>query len=121
MNFVMMFKPQFADLVRHGAKLQTVRSIRKRMPRVGDHISLREWPYRSKQRVLREATVKEIIPIEIRRFGEVWLSGGRLSWTGEWDFSRADGFNTPKDMYEWFAFTYGLPFKGVVISWEALK
>jgi len=31
----------------------------------------------------------------------------------EWAFAKADGFNTPKDMFEWFAFT-----SGVCIYWE---
>lgn len=33
---VKMFKPEFAELVRNGKKLQTIRPTPKRMPEVGD-------------------------------------------------------------------------------------
>jgi len=41
-----------------------------------------------------------------------------LSLDEEWEFARADGFNTPKDMLEWFALEHGLPFTGVAIFWD---
>lgn len=71
----------------------------------------------SRQRVLREATIEKVIPIEIDTVGRIWLAGKKLRLKEEWNFAHADGFNTPKDMYEWFAFNHGLPFKGVVIYW----
>lgn len=60
MNYVRMFKPQFAPLVESGKKLQTVRPTPKRMPKPGDKISLREWtglPYRSNA-VITESSPK---------------------------------------------------------------
>lgn len=118
-NFVRLFKPQFAPLVMSGEKLQTIRPTPKRMPKPGDRISLRTWtgkPYRSKQRVLRESTISKVRMILI--LPGIELSGCPLTLEEEWDFARADGFNTPKDMYDWFAFEHGLPFRGVVIYWK---
>lgn len=118
--FVRLFKPQFAAMVRSGEKCQTMRPVPKRMPKAGDIISLREWtgkPYRSKQRILRESIVSEIEEIWISD-GGILLAGETLTVPQEWSFARADGFNTPKDMLEWFNVTHGLPFKGIVIKWQ---
>lgn len=70
-HFVRLFQPRFAALVESGAKCQTVRPVPKRMPRPGDTLSLRCWvgaPYRSKQRVLREAVVERVLPISIHDY-----------------------------------------------------
>lgn len=119
MNHVRMFKPQFAPLVLSGVKCQTVRPTPRRMPKVGDRISLREWkgkPYRSKQRLLRDAEITSVETVEIHHDRFV-IAGKEPTPVGEWEFAKADGFNTPKDMLEWFAFEHGLPFKGIVIRW----
>jgi hypothetical protein len=74
-----MFKPQFADLVEAGTKLQTVRPVPSRLPGPGDTISLRTWtgkPYRSKMRLLREARIKEVVSVEIQK--NCLYEGGRL-------------------------------------------
>jgi len=134
-NFVRMFKPRFAAAVEAGTKRQTVRPMPKRMPRRGDTISLRCWigaPYRSKQRVLREAKIErvaeiviaadEVLPIKIRpmqddRDERRYLN---LSYSPTPDdFARADGFADWTEMREWFAREHGLPFAGIVIFWDA--
>jgi hypothetical protein len=119
-----MFKPQFAGLVERGEKLQTVRPIPKRMPKTGDRISLRAWegkPYRSKQRVLREAVVTTAEPITIsektlERGLSCWIYGGGRS-LGMDHFAQADGFKDWRSLVEWFRKTHGLPFSGVLIRW----
>lgn len=117
---VRMFKPQFAQLVLSGEKCQTVRPTPKRMPKPGDRISLREWkgkPYRSKQRILRTSEITAVATVEIHH--DRFVIGGQVPTpTSEWEFAKADGFNTPKDMLDWFAFEHGLPFKGIVIKWQ---
>lgn len=124
LGHVRMFKPQFSPMVEAGTKCQTVRPTPKRMPKPGDKISLRMWtgkPYRSKQRVLREATVSEVLPIRIDTISII-LDGCLLSYERSyeriWEFAIADGFDTPQDMIEWFNVTHGLPFYGVVIKWH---
>jgi hypothetical protein len=127
-SFVRMFKPQFAGLVERGEKLQTVRPIPKRMPKTGDRISLRAWegkPYRSKQRVLREAVVATAEPITIsektlERGLSCWVYGGGRS-RGMDHFAQADGFKDWPALVEWFRETHGLPFSGVLIRWTNAK
>jgi hypothetical protein len=121
-SFVRMFKPQFAGLVERGEKLQTVRPTPKRMPKPGDKISLRCWtdkPYRSKQRVLRDAIITRVAPIEIGRDRMV-LDGGRLPPWKHDAFARADGFSDREEMEDWFRATHGLPFVGILISWQSV-
>lgn len=115
-----MFKPQFAGKVRTGSKLQTIRPVPKRMPKPGDKISLRAWsgkPYRSKQEVLREAIIEEILPVEITDDGPI-LDGIELWGLEIRLFAENDGFDTWEDMCEWFRTTHGLPFAGIFISWQ---
>lgn len=117
---VYLFKPQFAPLVESGAKLQTVRPTRKRMPKPGDRISLRMWtgkPYRSKQRVLGEAEIVEVSPVRITET-DLWLAGVRQTGNQNWTFALADGFPGIREMRNWFADNHGLPFGGIVIKWK---
>ncbi|WP_157837108.1 ASCH domain-containing protein [Geminisphaera colitermitum] len=123
-----MFKPRFAALVESGAKLQTVRPKPKRMPQAGDAISLRCWtglPYRSKQRVLREATISQVSEIVIAAEGispirvePLGTSGALNYWPSPDVFAHADGFADWPEMREWFATTHGLPFAGIIIFWD---
>jgi hypothetical protein len=93
-----MFKPQFAPLVESGAKLQTVRPIPNRMPKAGDRISLRMWtgkPYRSKQRVLREAAIVAVETFSLCDTGRellVYVNGYELHPEQINAFAVADGF-----------------------------
>jgi hypothetical protein len=121
-NFVRLFKPQFVPMVEAGTKCQTVRPWPKRVPHVGDSLSLRTWtgkPYRSKQRVLREAVVSNVRHIYITDTGWVWLDDMRIKLRSEFEsFARADGFENPEQMLAWFRLTHGLPFDGIVIYWQ---
>lgn len=119
-RFVRLFNPRFAPLVESGAKTQTVRPTPKRMPKPGDTISLRTWigkPYRSKQRVLREATVERVREILIDDY-VLRIDGSILHHLEEEEFARADGFLNVVEMTDWFRNTHGLPFEGVVILWQ---
>ena len=116
---VRMVKPQFRNLVISGQKCQTVRPWPKRMPKVGDNISLREWtgkPYRSKQRVLKEAVVTEVLPVTIN--SSISVDGQILDCHSATKFSRADGFDSPSDMIDWFREVHGPDFVGICIYWK---
>jgi len=126
---VKMFKAQFALLVKSGAKLQTVRPTPKRMPKVGQRISLRQWigkPYRSKQRVLRESVITDVQTIwfdgcTIRLDGKN-IAEDFFPTTAEEAFARADGFENLNAMADWFRATHrSLPFQGIVIKWSPTK
>lgn len=119
-HFVRMFKPRFAAMVENGTKLQTVRPRPKRMPKEGDTISLRCWsgaPYRSRQRVLREATIAAVREVEIYE-DIVALDGRALHHYEAEEFAMADGFTSPGEMTAWFRETHGLPFVGIVLYWH---
>lgn len=128
-SFVRMFKPRFAALVESGAKSQTVRPMPKRMPKVGDRLSLRCWrglPYRSKQRVLREATIVGVERVSIYA-SHMWHEtcdgllpdGLTVTHRGSLDdFAKADGFADYAEMLAWFEAEHSLPFQGVAIYWS---
>jgi hypothetical protein len=118
--FVRMFKPQFAPLVEAGTKLQTVRPTPKRVPQAGDRISLRAWtgkPYRSKQRVLRDATISSVERVKID-VQTLEIDGERMGCVECDEFAIADGFKCFPEMLAWFEDTHGLPFEGVIIHWS---
>lgn len=122
---VKMFKPRFAPLVKAGTKLQTVRPIPKRMPKVGDTISLREWsglPYRSKQRVLRVSIITEVRKVFINAATVVFdcnIATMLKDKSDEDAFARADGFKDFNDLWRWFEETHGpMPFQGILIKWK---
>lgn len=125
---VKMFKPRFAELVRSGAKKQTVRPKPKRRPTPGVLISCRMWsgrPYQSKQVELCRGVVRSV--------HDFWFDGvtiliddpmARKPLMNQEDmeaFARADGFASLSEMADWFKDEHGeLPFCGIVIKWEKL-
>lgn len=123
-TWIRTFKPQFCPLVEAGLKCQTVRPTPKRMPKVGDRISLREWtgkPYRSKQRVLRESTITAVEKISLLDTGRellMYVNESELHPEQINAFAKADGFAHGIEMFIWFETKHGLPFEGVVIKWQ---
>ena len=132
-NFVRMFKPRFAKLVKSGSKTQTIRPLPKRIPRRGDTLSLRVWtgkPYRSKQRVLLETKLDRIEVIRIDEKGIIKPpgEGSILAIMGEKlcvlegvnadRYAQDDGFKDWNEMRDWFKDTHGLPFEGVALYWQ---
>lgn len=131
-RFVRMFKPQFAEPVRLGIKLQTIRPTPKRMPRVGDIIDCRMWsgkPYRSKQVRLCEGRITEVSGVHITGCNFVLrLQSGRV--VNQWEiadiwtrhaFAQDDGFRDWWDLTSWFRGQHGLPFDGILIKWERIS
>lgn len=121
---VLMFQPQFAPLVESGDKPHTIRPARKRLIRVGDRLSLRRWSgvaYRSKQVILRETRCKSLSAVYINEtFQEIIfvVNGERLNQEQWVKLARDDGFACTTDMLDWFRKTHGLPFNGILITWE---
>lgn len=113
--------PRFAFLVESGVKWCTIRARPKRMPVVGDHLSLREWcgkPYRSEQRVLCEAVMTRVERILITKSGLVRRDGVLQSIDEIEDLAWADGFKNVGEFFEFFEKGYGLPFEGIVLHWK---
>ena len=133
---VRMFKPRFAQAVREGRKLQTVRPWPKRVmdyPKVGDVIDCRMWTgkaYATPQLKLTVGVIceAEAIAVDAERgigFLDVNEHGGpRWVWLmpdRAEAFARADGFESLAEMLAWFEEAHGLPFDGVLIKWEILN
>lgn len=117
---VKMFKPQFAGLVGRGEKLQTIRPTPKRLPKIGDEVSLRTWigkPYRSKQRIIGTGIIDGVHEVEIH--SESLIFDGRRVGSGMREaFAKADGFENWPAMVDWFRSTHDLPFEGIAIFWK---
>lgn len=116
-SFVRMFQPRFAPLVETGQKLQTIRPVPQRLPRPGDRLSLRCWvgaPYRSKQRILRDATITRVARCQINSQGCITVDGAPAPK----GFAKADGFPSHTALVNWFRAQHDLPFDGIVIYWE---
>ncbi len=106
---VILFQDRFAELVRTGEKIQTIRKKARCKP--GDDLSLRRWtgkPYRSKQETLRNAVCAGVEAVRVTE--------GPTSKDKEL-FAQADGFESLAEMQDWFRKTHGLPFEGEKIVW----
>lgn len=115
---VKMFKERFARLVETRQKRQTVRPWPKRMPKIGETISLRQWegkPYRSKQRILLESRITELDVVGIDAEGVIV---GTTTAPGN-AFAAADGFSSFDDLFDWFQIEHKTRvFIGILYKWE---
>ncbi len=125
-----MFMPQFAPLVKSGAKRTTIRPTPKRpcdMPKAGDEESWRMWidkPYKSKQVELAQVEIVSVERIRFEQTSHEFLVSlldrplrGALMPIEEWkDFAKADGFKSMFEMSVWFEAKHGLPFEGILIK-----
>lgn len=117
---VRMFKPKFAPKVESGEKKQTVRPRPKRMPKIGQDISLREWtgkPYRSKQRELARSTVTAVASITIHE-NAIEIDGTLQTFKEDEAFAKADGFGSAREFFQWFRSNHELPLDGIVTCWK---
>lgn len=122
---VTMFQDRFAESVRNGTKLNTIRSKSASNPKVGEWRSLRRWTgkaRRSKQEVLREAEIVSVYSIQISPTGVFYYDlNPACTLLAKYElnhFARQDGFKDWADMVQWFEANHGLPFDGVLISWN---
>jgi hypothetical protein len=120
-----MFKPQFAPLVKSGVKRQTIRPFPKRMPKVGDKESWRQWsglPYRSPQVELARVELTRIKTISLVRPAQngsipiAYYEHQSLSDAELLELCKRDGFSSTEEMFVWFEKTHGLPFTGILIQ-----
>jgi hypothetical protein len=118
-----MFQPQFVHKIKSGSKTQTVRPVPKRIPKVGDLESWRQWlgkPYRSKQKEIAQVKIIDVRTVTIKR--DIIIFGGMLFGDfARYTFAFDDGFNSPAELITWFDKNHGLPFTGIVIKVVCLK
>lgn len=115
------FQPQFAEAVRNGTKLQTIRPHGKRKhAEAGDQLQLYTGMRTKACRLLRRAVCVETQTLMIMEegviltdLGEHWITGAALE-----ALSLRDGFESWLEMRDWFKARYGLPFNGHLIRWS---
>ena len=116
------FQTRFASAVRTHQKRQTTRRVWKRPIKPGDTLYLYGGMRTTRCRKLRVAVCLDCRPITISEHSisivtdgdtlGVWPEGGSLEW-----LAHQDGFDSWKEMRDWFKERYGLPFEGVLITW----
>lgn len=118
---VIMFKEKFKSQIISGEKFLTIR--KKAGCKRGDVLSLRCWsgrPYRSKHEIFATKICEFVEPITIDK-GRIIMNQyehGILNNQEMEIMAVNDGFESFKEMEEFFNLTHGLPFSGEVISWS---
>ena len=125
------FQAQFAGLVERGEKTQTIRAYRKdgRDPKPGQTLYLYTGQRTKQCRKMGEAVCKSVEVINFDERGNVTVGPNDEWWPGDFRdpyaaerrFARRDGFNTFREMRDWFEKTHGLPFEGLLIRWDPLE
>jgi hypothetical protein len=111
------FKAQFAPLVESGAKTSTIRAFaRTQPPVVGDVLKLFTGMRTAQCRKLNEVKCAKVHPIEIGK-DYINLGGLFLSPRLQRRLAVRDGFADLAEMRSFFRDHYGLPFRGVWVSW----
>lgn len=133
---VYLFNPQFAPAVSNGlsmlagspdydpsapVKLQTIRPMRKRMPKPGHLIDARQWsgrPYCSPQVKLGPLVqCCRVSYVWIYASGPIYIDEVLLMPESADAFAIADGFSDHAAMLAWFQRTHDLPFHGFLTMW----
>ena len=107
------FDAEFAEAVKTGKKLHTVRKKLKNIPTVGDILDART---REGERLI-EAPITLVSSISISEgicIGDLFCFDAHELAI----FAQQDGFKTWDAMRAYINKRYGLPFEGVLIQWE---
>lgn len=112
------FQKQFADKVRTGEKLQTIRKPRANPIREGDTLYLYTGMRTKNCEKLGEGVCYGVKDVEILENGVMIINGMFLNKSLRNEIANRDGFDTYTDMWLWFKNTHGLPFKGQLILWD---
>jgi hypothetical protein len=113
------FQKEFADVIRSGAKTQTIR--RTARCKTGDTLQLYTGQRTKACNLIGTATCAICEPITI---AEDYVSVGmfRLPSGDAHHIATIDGFKNVEEMRDWFRNRYGsLPFEGYRIMWHSLN
>ena len=118
------FKEQFADKVESGKKSQTIRKPRKNPIEVGDTLYLYTGMRTKGCRKLGEAECIDWQTISLhrpRKVGDTTVYGlWEYGFIGDYnldEIARDDGFDSGKEMLDFFDDLYGLPCRLKIIYW----
>ena len=113
------FKKQFAPLVESGVKRQSIRADRKdgRNPHAGETLYLYTGQRTKYCRKLREETCLSVENIAIEPGYRIAVGVRELSVREVNQMTKADGFATFLEFFDFFRAVHGLPFYGKLIKW----
>ncbi len=115
------FQARFADAVETHEKRQTIRLVWKRPIKPGVMLYLYTGMRTKHCRMLRTAACLSVRPVTIDVAHYVFAHTMVAGKYGGYDhlnrFAKQDGFDSWKEMRDWFDKRYGLPFEGVLITW----
>lgn len=106
MTHVLNFQARFAEDIKSGKKLQTMRPKRKRPIRSGDTLKLYTGLRRKGARLLREVTCKSVDEVRVER-SALFLRTSLRTWftcseSVRESFAIADGFHTWAELWKFF-------------------
>jgi hypothetical protein len=116
------FQQRFAEAVESGEKRQTIRRIRKRPIKVGDHLFFYTGQRTKQCRYLTWHLCRGVRIISID-LDAIWIHAGdgkpKTAMIGKAldRFAKKDGFQDWPEMRDWFCRRHSLPFDGVLIEW----
>lgn len=120
------FQKRFAEKVRTGEKLQTIRKRRKRPTAESETLYLYTGLRSKNPEKLREAKCVRVLPIEIH--AESYLMFPRIKVGAEWisrsemdAFARADGFANAAEFFEFWRDVHGLTVKNPLTGFELIQ
>jgi hypothetical protein len=120
------FQARFAEDVDAGRKRQTIRAMRKHMPKVGERVHLFTGMRTKKCRRLRaghEDRHKRVFVVNMTELTITTISPQGVGYCmnqGDLSietFARNDGFTNWPEMRAWFRSQHGLPFHGFMVEW----
>ncbi len=118
------FRERYAPLIESGAKLCTIRKQRKNgwLPKPNDRLRLYVGMRTKGCRLLREVTVRDVVPVSIVTFPEDWGAKVRIathpfSPAETLAFAKADGFADVADFAKFFYDTHGPLLEAYLVRW----
>ena len=117
------FQRRFAPLIKSGEKRQTIRAPRKHPVKAGQTLHLFTGMRQKGCEQLGKSICTSAREIILSSFGDdrrVGLLDPYLHCVDGEEIAKADGFQSEKEMFDWFEKVHGLPFKGSLIKWGEL-
>ena len=111
----------FLDKVKSGEKTQTIRTIRKNMPKVGQTAYLYKGMRTKNCEKLGEGTITDVIKMKFEK-NDVCVYPIFYGTDEHPDeIARKDGFENSEEMCKWFDKMYKLPMDFIIVRWELSK
>ena len=111
------FEKQFVEKIKSNEKRQTIRAMRKRPFKVGDHLYLFNGLRTKKCKRIGESNCIKVCDIKIEK-ENITIDGEKITRYEKLILATNDGFASENEMMEWFEKKHGLPFVGQIIFWD---